>query len=312
MEFNTFPNLIKKFQEEFPSSRKMNPRQTVEYWDALLRREGHSEEKIRSSKVLMDLTVDWIEAEKPYYNVWPSIIDNIENLDLSKIPTSCIKFPVDVLCIKLPTSKEWFRTELVDSKYIHLRSAVIQVVPGKLRVLLDDGRDFVKQGTRSYAVELREGNTLEAAIKQTLTNALGRVVDIANNDKNMMRVLEFISKSFRLIAGLGLLSSQGNLVTPDLLTKDRGKEISVEEAQARAKKKGMYGWSIGKDFSSEQIPHVRKAHLALYWTGEKKTIPVIKMRTGENNGPILVHKKKLKEVPTGFEAKEQGANDERG
>jgi hypothetical protein len=46
-------------------------------------------------------------------------------------------------------------------------------------------------------------------------------------------------------------------------------------------------------------PHYRKPHPALYWTGEGRKIPKIVFRRG-----AIVQGKKLKEVPTGFEAEQ--------
>ena len=48
------------------------------------------------------------------------------------------------------------------------------------------------------------------------------------------------------------------------------------------------------------IPHIRRPHPALVWTGQGRTIPHIVLRKG-----CLVHQDTVKRIPTGFQGEEQ-------
>ena len=61
---------------------------------------------------------------------------------------------------------------------------------------------------------------------------------------------------------------------------------------ARAKRKGKFGFSIGKKY--ETMPHFRRPHFALRHTGKGGSIPKIVPAKSS-----IVHKSVLTRVPTG-------------
>ncbi len=107
----------------------------------------------------------------------------------------------------------------------------------------------------------------------------------------------------RLVVFLGLLSQNDDLVTPIVLSKDQAKyDLTDDEAlkqwlERRASKRAGRGFNFGRrlQIESEQSPHWRNPHLCLFWTGEGRMTPIIKMRSG-----AVVQKVSMAEVPTGY------------
>ena len=88
------------------------------------------------------------------------------------------------------------------------------------------------------------------------------------------------------------------LIIPDVLNKDRDKFLNANDELRlklidRAKRRGKFGFTLGRDL--EKIPHVRRPHPALVWTGVGRKIPKIIMRAGS-----IVHREKIEKVPTGY------------
>ncbi len=61
----------------------------------------------------------------------------------------------------------------------------------------------------------------------------------------------------------------------------------------RARRRGKLGWNVGQRI--EVMPHYRRPHPALVWTGHGRTVPRIVLRKGS-----VVHRDVLARVPTGF------------
>ena len=61
----------------------------------------------------------------------------------------------------------------------------------------------------------------------------------------------------------------------------------------RARQKGKRGWDVGRGV--EVVPHYRRPHPALVWTGTGRQIPKIVMRSG-----AVVHRSVVGAVPAGF------------
>ena len=82
---------------------------------------------------------------------------------------------------------------------------------------------------------------------------------------------------------------------PEVLSKDehRVNDDNVDSLVERARRRGKIGWTLGK--SIEVIPHYRRPHPALVWTGTGRKIPKIVMRSGS-----LVHREAVVAVPTGY------------
>ena len=63
---------------------------------------------------------------------------------------------------------------------------------------------------------------------------------------------------------------------------------------SKAKRRGKLGWNVGPGI--EVIPHVRRPHPALVWTGKGRAVPKVVMRKGS-----IVHQRKVEQMPHGRE-----------
>lgn len=119
-------------------------------------------------------------------------------------------------------------------------------------------------------------------------------------ESNIIRLL------CHIFCGVSILANDSALVQPIVLNRDMLKYESADEAtkkylEARATRLNGRGFSIGKDLESELkttsgvAPHIRKPHLALFWTGKGRTIPVLQLRRG-----AYVHRSDVTKVPTGY------------
>lgn len=101
---------------------------------------------------------------------------------------------------------------------------------------------------------------------------------------------------------LAALVGQGkDLITPEILSKDQHRYQSAGESEKqwiedRAARVNGRGFSFGKELQKQSLsPHWRNPHMALFWTGEKRSVPVLKLRSG-----CVVSSTHLSEIPTGF------------
>jgi hypothetical protein len=85
-----------------------------------------------------------------------------------------------------------------------------------------------------------------------------------------------------------------SMVEPDVLRRDLPKwERSHDPAiVARAIRNGKRGWLVGAKL--EVIPHVRRPHMALRWTGPGGKVPRIVPVKGS-----IVHREIIEHLPTG-------------
>jgi hypothetical protein len=98
----------------------------------------------------------------------------------------------------------------------------------------------------------------------------------------------------RLACTLCLLGNDPTILEPDVLSKDRAKWEATRDPKFvdKARQRGKKGWLVGAHV--EVIPHVRRPHPALVWTGKGRAVPRIVMRKGS-----IVHRNVVERVPTG-------------
>jgi len=121
----------------------------------------------------------------------------------------------------------------------------------------------------------------------------------------MAEAMQFV---VQMMAFIGLLANGNDLITPAILSKDRNEyENTTDESrrkwlESRAARRQGRGFDIGRSMEIERAssPHWRSRHLALFHTGQGRTKPVLKWRSG-----CVVTPTDLSSVPTGFLGKEQ-------
>jgi len=257
---------------------------------------------------------DWHESGRPYYNVYPGIIPYLAKLKEQNVPASCVNLPLKTLVFRLPDC-DFFKMEFQGKKY-QLRSILVgSYNETKSFLKLDDktmsiGEDvsfptltlWMDWGEKdtsflgdNYPVLLfrkllmKPNSTLEEAMSALgMDSSIGEGVQIPPI---------MVENAVRMVCSICLLSQdkEDGLIIPDVLNEDKSKWMSDPEKYiSKAKRRGKFGWTVGETFSV--APHWRgPSPLALYWTGEGHKIPRYRYRRG-----TIVHKKQIKDLPTGF------------
>jgi hypothetical protein len=85
-----------------------------------------------------------------------------------------------------------------------------------------------------------------------------------------------------------------------VLSKDRGRSDDTGDQKFvdKAHRRGKVGWDVGRHI--EVIPHYRRPHMTLVWTGTGRAVPKIVPRRGS-----VVHREVVEKVPSGWEEKER-------
>ncbi len=105
----------------------------------------------------------------------------------------------------------------------------------------------------------------------------------------------FVTDCVRLCCSLCLLENDPEIIFPDDLANGRAKfEVSGDQKFVeKAHRRGKIGWDVGKHI--EVIPHFRRPHMTLVWTGHGRAVPRVVPRRGS-----IVHREAVEKVPSGF------------
>jgi hypothetical protein len=232
---------------------------------------------------------DWEKNRRPFYNLWPSIIPMLTRLDLD-LDSALIQLPLPALCVRFPKDKnplvfDWKGDEI----------AVRCIMMGDMNqgtgisVLIDIG-EVMPGGVPVYTYRnfpRRPGLTVEQSLA-----GLGRNVfsDIGIQVPNSL-----IDNCVRLCCSLCLLENDPEIISPDVLADDRAKyDASGDQKYVdKAHRRGKVGWDVGRHI--EVIPHFRRPHMTLVWTGHGRVTPRIVPRRGS-----IVHREAVEKLPSGF------------
>lgn len=249
----------------------------------------------------------WIKLERPYYQVYSAIIPMLLNLKLS-IPCSALSHmtmqPVE---LRLPTvgNEELFQFKDVNSGQMH---RVESIMFGIQDVPTDHGSDDLCKGLVVF-YDVGEKHDIGYPILMSkffplrddlsLQEACDLLPKHHSYYEGVVIPESVILNVVKLCACVALIDQDPNIVSADILVDDMGKwdKASAEERIRlieKAHRRGKKGWNIGKEI--EVLPHYRRPHPAIVWTGKGRTAGKIIMRKGS-----IVHRNKVTSVPTGFE-----------
>jgi hypothetical protein len=239
---------------------------------------------------------DWERARRPYYNVWPSIVPMLTRLDLD-IDSALVQLPLPVLCIRLPKSLDQNPMQFTwQNEPVGIRCLMLaEINDGTgLSILIDIGEVAADTGVpictyRNFP--RKPGLTVEQSLAGLAAHPLAEIgIQIPE---------ALITDCVRLCCSLCLLENDPSVIQPDVLAKDRDKfqRAPDEKYIERAQRRGKVGWDVGRKL--EVIPHFRRPHLMLAWTGAGRSVPKIVPRRGS-----IVHRELVEKLPTGFGAEE--------
>ena len=236
---------------------------------------------------------DWEKARKPYYNMWPSIIPMLTRLNLD-LDSDLIRLPLPALCIRFPkdTAKNPLKFEWKDQEFPVRCIMMGEINEGTgLSVLVDIGEVMEGVGVPIYTYRnfpRKPGLTVEQSLAGLGTKGLFSEIGVQVPDSIVMDCI-------RLCCSLCLLENDPSIISPDVLADDRAKfEASGDQKFVeKAHRRGKIGWDVGRHI--EMIPHYRRPHMALVWTGSGRSVPRIVPRRGS-----IVHREAVEKLPSGF------------
>ena len=91
------------------------------------------------------------------------------------------------------------------------------------------------------------------------------------------------------------LQNDPEVISPDVLADDRAKYEASHDQKfvEKAHRRGKVGWDVGRHI--EVIPHYRRPHMTLVWTGSGRAVPRVVPRRGS-----IVHREAVEKLPSGF------------
>lgn len=259
----------------------------------------NTEESLMMQTLFLDCELYWTRKQRPYYNIYPCVIEMLKDASLN-LPLSALKLPIPVLSIHFPQGNE-IKTALV----LDLQSCKLKGPGNQPSFLLH--WDFGRERMSILVYRSSDEMTIEELL-QTQPHRFESAV------KEHHSHIEFL---LRILTGLSILASDAEFVQPVVLSRDWDKFINGTEAEKQAlveravRKSHQRGFEVGRliqdEYDSHVVsPHIRRPHLALYWTGQGRTIPRLQLRKG-----CVVRHKDLLELPTGYlgpVSSEEGAN----
>jgi hypothetical protein len=248
-------------------------------FENVLRRKQFTEYNLLASKVR------WIKAQKPFFNLFPQVSKAIQKTSLnvipSKIPESIVN-RLGCVCVRLSMCSDivkkygvgWFFIDFCKGKKISEDSSSGHI--------FDAFAISYQTADNVFCFSTRlDVNFIEAEEWLTKDNE-------TESEAEVRKLLAQIS------LGVLFLAADPDYIKPVLLKADEGKSTPIEERIARAKNRGVYGFTIGEEI--ERCPHFRRPHFAIRWTGKGAEIPKLVPVKG-----AIVGKEKMTTVPTGYE-----------
>ncbi|MCR9295435.1 MAG: hypothetical protein NXI32_22180 [bacterium] len=217
----------------------------------------------------------WYEAGRPYFNVWPAILEMVDRLKddtpFLAVPPIIEDGECDTTCLELRMPE--------GSRF------------GPLLLFQSRKRDTGKIGNRIFCEIPGSKQTRMAGFTTDEGIALK---DVPYSD-------EIVRDFERLVACLGLITDPSlNFLERDICSKDRGKPMTDAILRRATARKGI-GWDLGRELDA--IPHTRRPHWAHRWMKPRDGEAPIRNGLVPRLRPIkgaIVKREKLQTMPTGY------------
>jgi hypothetical protein len=225
-----------------------------------------------------------IDSGVPFFNVYPKVLEAVCKTSLrvnpSKIEKSVIH-ELKAICIKMPvgTFNDGFDSIIL----------CLSELADRVKYSENGFDDIVNTGSSSSISVIAVGDTGGFIMSSRLDKSFEDVA-IKHDADLKGEAAPFL----RIALGVMMLAADPDMLKPVLLKADEGKTTPIEERIARAKNRGVHGFTIGEEI--ERCPHFRRPHFAIRWTGKGAEIPKLVPVKG-----AIVGKEKMTTVPTGYE-----------
>lgn len=238
-------------------------------------------------------TMKWRKLNSPYYDVYPSIIRMLSSISLD-FPGEVVHPPMGIsdLLLRLPIGDDTLpevRTIFISFQPCNRKAGEINPEWG-LVVGMDFGEQDEIGGISLPIFTMRifplDDRTVEDAVNSLPVHRSfheGKVIPDTT-----------IDRCVRTAIATCMLQDDSSILEPQVLSKDalRVTDENRDRLVDKARRRGRYGFSLGKGI--EVIPHIRRPHPALVWTGKGRKIPKIIFRKGS-----VIHREVVEKIPTG-------------
>jgi hypothetical protein len=226
---------------------------------------------------------------RPFYRVYPGVTAAMLRLGIEKIDISNVCPPVNGLAL------EFAEGYFINIGHIEITGLMVADLGKRLYV------GFVHaDNTRSFIQYPREYKTL-----------IDRLKTMPEDEQDLT------TQIMKIVFGVCMIpQTDSDLIKPLVLNRDKEKYESTGDVKfiERARRNGVNGWEVGQDiptpeemetFRQQQSepgrksPHWRMGHFAIRYTGEGRSIPVVRWIK-----ETFVNKDLWKEVPHGYYGEE--------
>lgn len=237
----------------------------------------------------------WMKDGCPYYNVYPTIVPMLTKLKLD-IDSSLIRLPMETLEIRLPVKNNPFtwedKGEEQSIRTILLSECNVKGDHG-ITLWMDLG-EVQNPGVPGFDMPVLTYRNVPTKESLTIESTLNLAADAESLKVGLQLPDDIEIDCLRLVCTLCLIADDPEIITPEVLSKDQRKykENPDPKYVQKAIRRGKKGWNVGAGI--EVVPHLRRPHPALVWTGKGRAIPKIVMRKGS-----VVHREVVERIPTG-------------
>lgn len=215
----------------------------------------------------------WAEDGRPYYNIYPSIVEAFSKVDLGKLTT--IDMPVRSLVIRFSGAtkiKSIFVANCISSQ--NLKAILLGIDIGATSIY----KNVIVPAPIVRGITFPEGLTIEEQIAK------------GGNDFN-----EEVTFAVKILTCLCLIKDNPDIIEREPLNEDRERWEATHDLALieRAEKRGKKEWAVGKHI--EVTPGFRRPHFAIRWCGVGGNDPQLRPIKG-----CIVKKKIVEELPTGY------------
>lgn len=237
---------------------------------------------------------EWVRDRKPYYKVWPQIAEGLLRVRLD-VPcqaiTPLLKKMPEVVSIRFPKMREpRFGKEIV-------REALVTYIP-KAMTLDDAVADAIGIFYNDDDPELTTAATVLVFSEDTIEESIEAAHERSRKVKDDASYA--MISCIRYVIGIAMLHDNPDMVEAVVLRKDQAKYAATRDPKyvEKAKRRGEYGFNVGANI--EVLPHFRRPHFGIRWTGKGHEVPKLVPVKG-----CVVKRSKFTEVPTGYQADEE-------
>lgn len=227
----------------------------------------------------------WVAARRPYYILYPSIVEAFLKVDLDKVFCQHLALPIPQLVIRLPEGESCTKVQtiFVFNSVSHGNSK-----NPALGLVMDDGsvgRDGILNSTFT-GLTLFEGMSIQERL------------DYGQNHPYVDDVIDHINvqDAFKIVATICLLRGNPELIEPEPLAADKAKWEATHDPALleKAARRGKVEFSVGKRI--EVTAGFRHPHFAIRWMGHRPNLePILRPVKG-----CIVNRDKIMKVPTGY------------